>query len=160
MHATRDTSLVMIRRGAGGRVMRGVRRCYEFGGRMKKLLVMMFVMSVNTISLAQTPQPPEPRPEASVTQHRTVDLPLTKRNFRPKLPLQRALKLAESYAAKEKIHLSRYYLYQAKYTLYGSKDNQEPCWLFWWVNEDGALGNYVEIIVSIGTGNVRRLPSM
>ena len=127
---------------------------------MKKVLAMMFVMSVNTISFAQTPQQPEPKPEASVTQERVVDLPLAKRNFRPKLTLQRALKLAESYTAKEKINLSQYYLYQAKYILYGDKDNQEPCWFFWWVNEDGALGNYVEIIVSIESGNVRRLPSM
>jgi hypothetical protein len=120
----------------------------------------MLKVSLHTISLAQTNQQPEPKPEASVTQHRIVDLPLTKRNFRPKLTLQRALKLAESYAAKEKINLSRYYLYQAKYTLYGSNGNQEPCWFFWWINEDGAFGNYVEIIVSIETGNVRRLPSM
>lgn len=127
---------------------------------MKKVLAMMFVMSVNTIIPAQTPQQPEPKPEALSTQERVVDLPLAKRNFRPRLTLQRALKLAESYAAKEKVDLSRHYLYQAKYTLYGSKDNQEPCWFFWWVNEDGALGNYVEIIVSIETGNVRRLPSM
>ncbi len=100
---------------------------------MKKVLATMFVMSVNTISLAQTPQQPGPRPEASDTQERVVDLPLAKRNFRPKLTLQRALKLAESYAAKERVDLSRYYLYQAKYTLYGSKDDQEPCWFFWWV---------------------------
>ena len=127
---------------------------------MKKLLTLLLVMSVNTISLAQTNQRAEPKSEASVTQQRIVDLPLTKRNFRPKLSLQRALKLAESFTAKEKIKLSQYYLYQAKYILYGSKDNQEPCWFFWWVNEDGALGNYVEIIVSMETGNVRRLPSM
>ncbi len=127
---------------------------------MKKVLTLLFVMSVNTISLAQTNQQPEPKPETSVTQRRIVDLPLTKRSFRPKLTLQRALKLAESYTVKEKIDLSPYYLYQAKYILYGSKDNQEPCWFFWWVNEDGALGNYVEIIVSIESGNVSRLPSM
>lgn len=127
---------------------------------MKRVLTILFAMSVNTLSLAQTTQQPEPKPEASVTQQRTLDLPLTKRNFRPKLTLQRALKFAESYAAKEKVNLSRYYLYQAKYILYGSKDNQEPCWHFWWINEDGAFGNYVEIIVSIETGNVRQLPSM
>ena len=127
---------------------------------MKKVLTILFVLSVNTISLAQANQQSEPMREASVTQQRIVDLPLTKRNFRPKLTLQRALKLAESYAAKEKIDLSRYYLYQAKYILYGGKDRQEPCWFFWWVNEDGALGNYVEIIVSIDSGNANRLPSM
>ena len=128
---------------------------------MKKLLTILFIISVNTISLAQTNQPSEPKPEATITQRRILDLPLTKRNFRPKLTLQHALKLAESYAVKKKIDLSRYYLYQAKYILYGGKDDrQEPCWYFWWVNEDGALGNYVEIIVSIDSGNVSQLPSM
>ena len=95
-----------------------------------------------------------------MTQRQTIDLPLQKRSFRPKLTLQRALQLAEGYIAKEKIDLSPYYLYQAKYISYGSKNNQEPCWYFWWVNEDGAAGNYVEIIVSIETGNVTRLASM
>jgi hypothetical protein len=141
-------------------VVLGVRRLIESGDLMKKLLVILFVMSANTISLAQTDQQSKAKTEASVIRQRIVDLPLSQRNFRPKLTLQRALKLAESYVAKEKIDLSRYYLYQAKYTLYGGKDKQEPCWFFRWINEDGALGNYVGIIVSIDSGNVSRLPSM
>jgi hypothetical protein len=160
MHPARDTAAFKLLNRAGGRVMRGVRRFYESGGRMKTVLTIFFVTSVSTLSLAQTTQSPEPKPEASVTQQRIVDLPLMKRSFRPKLTLQRALELAESYVAREKVDLSRYYLYQAKYILYGSKDKQEPGWYFWWVNEDGALGDYVEIIVSIESGNVRRLPSM
>ena len=129
---------------------------------MKNTLTVLFIMLLSTVSLAQTDQKskPELTPEKPVTQVQIVNLPLPKRNFRPKLTLQRALKLAESYIAKGKIDLSPYYLYEAKYILYGSKDNQEPCWYFWWVNENGAAGNYVEIIVSIVTGNVRRLPSM
>ena len=58
---------------------------------MKKVLTILFVLSVNTISLAQVNQQSEPMREASVTQQRIVDLPLTKRNFRPKLTLQRAV---------------------------------------------------------------------
>jgi hypothetical protein len=129
---------------------------------MKNVLTVLLLMALSAFSLAQTNQQlePEPKPEKSVTQQQIADLPLPKRNFRPKLTLQHALKLAESYIEKEKINLVPYYLYEAKYILYGSKDNQEPCWFFWWVNENGAAGHYVEIIVSIETGNVRRLPSM
>jgi hypothetical protein len=126
---------------------------------MKKFLIILSIVSLSPHSLTLNQQP-EPKPEALFTQQRVVDLPLPKPSFRPKLTLQRALQLAESYIAKEKIDLSSYYLYQAKYILYGNNDNQEPCWFFWWVNESGALGNYIEIIVSVETGNISRLPSM
>lgn len=126
---------------------------------MKDVLTVLFIMmSLSTISLAQTNQ--QPKPEKSAMQQQIVDLPLPKRSFRPKLTLQRALKLAENYIEKEKIDISPFYLYEAKYILYGSKTSQEPCWFFWWVSENGATGNYVELIVLIETGNVRRLPSM
>ncbi|MFA6356593.1 MAG: hypothetical protein WCY23_05735 [Candidatus Omnitrophota bacterium] len=108
--------------------------------------------------LAQTDQ--QLKPEKSVTKQLVVDLFPAERDFRPQLTLQRALKLAESYIEKEEIDISSYYLHEAKYILYGSKDKQNPCWFFLWANENGALGDYVEIIVSIDTGNIRRLPSM
>lgn len=130
---------------------------------MKSVLTVLVIISFNAISFAQTNRQPHPDPKAqekAITQRQVVDLPLAKRNFRPKLTLQRALKLAETYLEKEKIDISSYYLYEAKFIGYGSKGDQEPCWFFWWVNEDGASGNYIEVIVSIETGNVRRLPSM
>ena len=126
-----------------------------------KRLVALFL--INPILLAQTGQQPKPQPtpSSSITAKQIVDLPLPKRGFhRPSLMLQQALKIADSYIVKEKIDISRYYLYEAKYILYGSKDNQEPSWFFWWVNENGVIGDYVEIVVSIKTGSVRRLPSM
>lgn len=61
---------------------------------------------------------------------------------------------------KKKIDISHYYLLEARHILYGTKDNQDPSWFFWWVNEKGVIGDYVEIIVSIKTGSVRRLPLM
>lgn len=130
---------------------------------MKNLLIILAVVSWQTVSLAQTnaqSQVGAQPQEAAITQRQIADLPLPRRGFRPKITLQRALKMAERYLAKEKIDLSPYYLYQAKYTLYGSKENQEPCWFFWWMNESGAAGDYVEIIVSIETGKVTRLASM
>ena len=127
---------------------------------MKNILTVLFIMSLSAISAPQADQQFEPKSQKSVTHQQIVELPISKQSFRPKITLQRALKMAESYVEKERIDISSYHLYEAKYIMYGSKDNQEPCWFFWWVHENGAAGNYVEIIVSIETGNVRRLPSM
>ena len=138
---------------------------------MKIFLTVLFVIFLNSILVAQTNQPSSSEPtkqepsleqkQKSETQNQIVLLlPTGKRKFKPKISLQRALKLAESYIEKEKIDISSFYLYQAKYILYGSKENQKPAWHLWWVNEDGALGNYVEILVFIDTGSAGRLPSM
>ncbi len=142
----------------------------EFGGFMKNFLTVLLVIFLNSILFAQTNQPSSSEPtkqepsleqkQKSETQNQIVLLPTGKRKFRPKISLQRALKLAESYIEKEKIDISSFYLYQAKYILYGSKENRKPAWHLWWVNEDGALGNYVEILVFIDTGSVGQLPSM
>jgi hypothetical protein len=130
---------------------------------MKKVLAALFITALSAATLAQTkPQPvagAKPQ-EESVSERPVADLTLSQRSFRPKLTMQRALQLAESHLKREKIDLSPFYLYEAKYILYGSKDDQEPCWFFWWLNENGALGNYVQLVVSIETGNVRLLPSM
>jgi|SRR4029453_166739 hypothetical protein len=122
-----------------------------------KSVAVLFIICCSSVALAQTS--PEPKPKKSITQERIVDLSLIKRNFRPKLTLQAALKLAESYLEKEKINTSAFYLFEVRYTLYGSKE-KEPCWRFWWVNETGAAGDYIELIVSTETGSVRRLISM
>ncbi len=127
---------------------------------MKFFFVALLGLSSSVICLAQSNQPPKSDPEQSIMRKQIGELRPAKRSFRPSLTLQNALKVAEDYIVKEKIDLSPYYLLEAKYILYGSKDNQEPGWRFWWVNEDGALGDYVEIVVSIKSGKARRLLSM
>jgi hypothetical protein len=130
---------------------------------MKALIAILFSILFSPILLAQDNQQPKPEstPGPSITQKQIVDLPLPKRgSYRPSLTLQNALKIADGYIAKQKIDISHYYLLEAKYILYGSKENQDPSWFFWWVNENGVIGDYVEIVVSIKTGNVLRLPSM
>ena len=98
-----------------------------------------------------------------VTAQKTVDLPLGSRSSKPKLSLQNALKIAEAYIVKEHIDASSYWLYQGKFILYGDKatadKDKTPGWYFWWVNESGALGDYIEIFVSMD-GKAMRLPSM
>jgi len=89
-----------------------------------------------------------------------VELPLAKRGFRPRLTLQQALKLAEGYIEKEKIEIASYFLLEARMIQYGGeKDVKEPRWFFWWINDNGAMGDYVQITVSM-EGQVSRHPSM
>ena len=130
---------------------------------MKALIAILFSILFSPILLAQTNQQPKPEstPRPSITQKQIVDLSLPKRgSYRPSLTLQNALKIADGYIVKQKIDISHYYLLEAKYIFYGGKDNQDPSWFFWWVNENGVIGDYVEIVVSIKTGNVLRLHSM
>lgn len=130
---------------------------------MKCVLTALVTLLLSTLTVAQTNQQIKPEPtsrETSITERQISELLVPKRRFRPKLTLQRALKPAEGYVKKQQIDISPYYLQEAKFILYGSKDNQNPSWFFGWVNENGALGDYVNIIVSIETGNVMQLPSM
>ncbi len=130
---------------------------------MKALIALSFSILFSPISLAQTSQQPTPTPMPgpSITPKQIIDLPRPKRgSLRPSLTLQQALKIADGYIVKKKIDISHYYLYEAKHILYGSKDNQEPSWFFRWVNENGVIGDYVEIVVSIKTRSVLQLPSM
>ncbi len=133
------------------------------------LVALLITFSHSTLSAQTLPaasskttkqeSPTEPK-QKSPAENQVVVLPLARQNFKPKLTLQSALKLAESYIEKEKIDISSFYLFQAKFIAYGDKGNKEPAWHFWWVNQNGALGNYVEILVMIDTGSVGRLPSM
>ncbi len=98
-----------------------------------------------------------------VTAQKTVDLPLGSRSSKPKLSLQNALKIAKAYIVKEHMDASSYWLYQGEFILYGDKatadKDKTPGWYFWWVNESGALGDYIEIFVSMD-GKAMRLPTM
>ena len=128
---------------------------------MRLLLSVMFGLAVAVICHAQTNQTKPSQPGPSITMKHVVELPVPRRESRrPGLSLPAALKLAETYIAQQRINIAPYYLYEAKYVLYGSKDDQDPSWFFWWVKEDGMIGDYVYIVVSIKTKNVFRPPSM
>src|SRR5215510_1064202 len=124
---------------------------------MKIFLAFWLIVWSSPIVLAQTPPPKKPESPASPTNQQQI-LELPKRNsYRPRLTLQKALEIADAFISKERIDISKFYLIEAKYILYGDKANKDPSWYFWWVNEDGASGHYVEIVVSIKTGSARRL---
>ncbi len=83
----------------------------EFRGLMKIFLTILLLSFLNSTLFAQTNQPSSSKPtkqESPLEQNQIVVLPTTKRKFRPKLSLQRALKLAESYIEKEKIDISSF----------------------------------------------------
>ena len=102
--------------------------------------------------------PPSTQPEQSITNRKITELPVPRIGFKPKLTLQQALRIAEKFIKSEKIDLSPYYLFEAKWVLYGT-ETKEPRWYFWWVNDDGAMGHYVEITVSM-EGKPQLLGSM
>lgn len=105
-----------------------------------------------------------------IDSRQTLELPIAKRKFRPKLSLQEALKLAESYLENHEepeIDISKYFLSSAGLIHYGGtnystgKDTRQPAWSFAWAHEDGALlGNGISIIVLIESGAVIHLPTM
>jgi hypothetical protein len=93
-----------------------------------------------------------------VTSKQIENLPAMR--VRPRITLQRALKIAESYAKKEKINLSSYFLLEARMIQYGGENNaKEVRWFFRWANESSSTGNNLEITVSMD-GKPARLPSM
>ena len=90
-----------------------------------------------------------------------VNLPLPKFRFqKPKLLLQDALIKAEDFIKINKIKIDEFYLHEAKFIMFGSeKEKKQPGWHFWWVHQDGAMGNYVNIFVSM-EGQVILLTSL
>jgi hypothetical protein len=127
------------------------------------LVVMLCLSSLCLECVGQSIQPPPDSQNRGLKDQQVVDLPLVKRTYRPKLSLQDALKIAEGYIDKEHIPISSYWLSQAKFTLYGSADTPDkdkiPCWYFWWANDKGLLGDYVEIFVDMDR-KAWRVPSM
>jgi hypothetical protein len=100
---------------------------------------------------------------ASASGKTTIDLPVGRFHTRPKLSLQNALKTADGYISKGHIDASSYWLYEAKFILYGAETTADkdktPGWFFWWVKDEGSKGDYIEIFVSMD-GKAMRLPSM
>ena len=91
-----------------------------------------------------------------------LNLPKPPRGFRPKVSLQAALKIAESYVAAEHVNVSDGWMLEARFFLYGDSAkadrDKEPCWLFVW-KTDASLGGYLDIIVSMD-GKVMRSPAL
>jgi hypothetical protein len=130
--------------------------------RALRLVLVICLASVCLESGGQSSQVAPGNQARGATDRTTVDLPPAIHTFRPKLPLRDALKIAEAFIDKQHIDISSYWLYRAIFILSGDETTPDkdklPCWHFWWVRDSGALGDYIEIVVSLD-GNVTRLGS-
>lgn len=127
---------------------------------MRILLAVATVLVLSTLALGQSNQTNQKTQDTSLSNQQVNDFSRLKRNFRPKLTLQNALKIAEDYIEQSRADASNYFLVEARMIQYGGeKDVKEFRWFFVWAHESGALGSNIEITVSMD-GKVEQHPSM
>jgi len=123
----------------------------------------MLLLALCLESHSQSNQRAQGAQERRAKGTQTLDLALVKGTFKPKLSMQDALKIAESYVDKQHIGISGYWLYRAIYILSGDNNSADkdkiPGWHFWWVSDTGTMGDDVEIFVDMD-GRAARVPSM
>src|SRR5256885_13218469 len=113
------------------------------------ILIIAMSTSLNISTCSQSSHAFEiMRQDPIVTSKQIENLPVMR--SKPRITLQRALKIAESYVKHEKLNLSSYFLLEARMIEYGDKNNaKEVRWFFRWANENGSAGNDLEITVSM-----------
>lgn len=125
------------------------------------LLVVVLAVSLSLECSAHSQG--NPTQDSQAKDHQSIPLGVKAGSFRPKLPLQEALKIAEDYISKEQIDIHPYWLYHAVYILVGDEktpvEKKLPAWHFLWVSENGVSGDDVEILVYMD-GKAYRAPSM
>lgn len=122
---------------------------------MKQTFCLSVILFCSSFALAQN-KPIEKK--AEIKDHQILELPKPVRS-KPRLQMQKAMKLMEDFIEKQKIDTSDYYLWQVKLIQYGAENDKKPAWHFWWLNVNGSLGDYIEILVFMD-GTVGQIPSM
>lgn len=124
-------------------------------------LALLFAAMAFVIPYSET-QGQSPSRSAAAQNGIPLGLPASRRGYKPKISLQDALKIAESYVAADHLNVSDGWLSEARFFLYGentkSGRDKEPCWLFVWTT-DSRLGGHVEVVVSMD-GKAMRSPSI
>jgi hypothetical protein len=98
-----------------------------------------------------------------ISQQKAGDLPLGERHSRPKLSLESALRIAQTFVQKQQSYSSSYWLIDAHFILYGGEnenipdEEKSPCWAFRWLNDSD--GRAIDIVVSMD-GKPVETPSM
>ena len=97
-----------------------------------------------------------------MSQQKTGDLPLGERHTRPKLSLESALKIAQTFVQKQHSDSSSYWLFDARFILYGGNDipdeKKSQCWAFKWMNDTKGPPT-IYIVVSMD-GEPMEIPSI
>ena len=132
---------------------------------MRTVLAIVGALVLNIVAFGQSAQTPAPKPQPQEQQSSDIlyeNIPVKRGEAfkRPKISMQRALEMAEDYIRKENIDIAPYYLREAK-LVYPDPQRapQEKYWWFWWMNETGVFGDYVEVGVAMD-GRIWRIPSM
>jgi len=98
---------------------------------MRFFLIVLITLVLNTIAYSQDP---ESKLGRTITREDVLALPL--RDVAPRLTLQRALKIAETFVKKKRLDISSCYLFEARWMSYDTTDTtpESGAWEFWWVN--------------------------
>lgn len=130
---------------------------------MRIILMLIGAMVLNVVVVSgQTPssKPKEQEQKPADILYDNVQIKRSVSSPRPKITMQDALKVAEDYINEKQIAIEPYYLYRVNLIHANAQEGvSEPYWWFWWIKEDGAFGDYVELGVYMD-GRVRRIPSM
>jgi hypothetical protein len=128
---------------------------FAIGGFMRgSILTLALILSCCGITFAQSTESPPTSKTAPQGTSTGPNINLTEiknlpvNEFRPRITLQRALKIAENYTRQQRIDLSPYYLLEARLIQYGDEKTKQPRWLFRWVTPRPSTGG-VEISVSM-----------
>ena len=117
---------------------------------MKKIYCLSLILFCASFAFGQTDKTPQ----------QIIELPLFRAKFKPKLTLQKALKMMEQFIEKNKIDTSKYWFSSARMIQYGGEnEKKQPVWFFEWMHDDGLIGNYLHILVSMD-GGVWQMPTM
>ena len=134
---------------------------------MRFLILTLFISCAAGVALGQSAQPsPSPQPtvdshnkivDPNITQADIAKLPLNITWLRPRITMQRALKISARYLRTQRIPVSSYFLSEARLIGYGGDQApHELRWFFRWV---AAKQPPIEITVTMA-GKPSRAPSM
>ena len=95
---------------------------------MRIFLIVLITLVLNTIAYSQDT---ESKLERTITRDDILALP--RRDVAPRLTLQRALKIAETFVKRKRLDISSCYLFEARWVSYNLTP-ESGAWEFWWVN--------------------------
>lgn len=117
---------------------------------MRLVAVTLVFLCLGTWIFSQEKQQTNPAQSTTlstaITKEEVLKLPRLDRP--PKITLQRALKVAESFIKKEKLDLSSCYLFEARWVS-SESDDSKSYWVFWWVRLLGASGKDIKVAISM-----------
>ena len=114
---------------------------------MRLILFVVIVFLVGPIAHAQTPAKTG-RVANDVTQYRGLAYP-TRGYGPPKISLERALKIAETFIKKDRIDISSCFLIEAHWVV-DEADSKNPMWQFYWSHFSEASRNVLIVVSADG----------